>query len=720
MQEQEAENGPSWEALKTAADASYHAGDWKAAASGYKAAMVACDEPDHAAKLASNLAQAFLQLEQWDEGCNAATAATILAPDWEKAWYRLGTAHLGRGAADEAATAFRRGLKLKPNNRQLREGLQKALAAGSGGSTGTSVANGTSENHSQQQQQQQQQQQAPTAAAVAAAAKGKAQPSPSRGSFGGASPPTPESSDPGAAVAEAENSAAAAEAAEAAATPPPLADSARQLAEAQKGLGNDAYKLGRYEEATRCFSAALQLCPDTPVYLGNRAAAYLMGKRYTDAVQDCLRAVQLDPAYVKGYARAAKAEMLMGHWQRAEELYRQGVQLDASLQQELVACQIVERKVTAGQEALAAGDCQRAFVLADAACRGSIPPAEPAVRLKVEALIGSGRHAEAVAEARNMTLGGDPQAPEVLALRSRALYLCGNMPMAQQLFQQALRRDPDCVPAQRGLKRLRAVTGGKERGNAAFSAGRYSEAHEQYSASLAADPDLKTAFMAQVVCNRAAAAAKLGRHDESLSDAELAIELDASYAKAYVRRSQAHQELQNYEAAIRDLEKVAEMEENYPGLGEMLRQARLALKKSKRIDYYAILELDQGADEDQIKKAYRKAALKHHPDKANEEDREAAEKQFKMVGEAFAVLSDPAQRRKYDSGWNLEEIQQGFSNDGGGRGCRGGGGMAFDEDELFAQMFASRMGGNSSRGFPGGGGYGFAGDGGGGGGFRPF
>jgi tetratricopeptide (TPR) repeat protein len=201
-------------------------------------------------------------------------------------------------------------LKLKPNNRQLREGLQKALAAGSGGSTGTSVANGTSENHSQQQQQQQQQ--APAAAAAeAAAAKGKAQPSPSRGSFGGASPPTPESSDPGAAVTEAENSAAAAEASEAAAPPPPLADSARQLAEAQKGLGNDAYKLGRYEEATRCFSAALQLCPDTPVYLGNRAAAYLMGKRYTDAVQDCTRAVQLDPAYVKGYARAGEVQ---GGW----------------------------------------------------------------------------------------------------------------------------------------------------------------------------------------------------------------------------------------------------------------------------------------------------------------------------------------------------------------------------------------------------------------------
>lgn len=302
-----------------------------------------------------------------------------------------------------------------------------------------------------------------------------------------------------------------------------------------------------------------------------------------------------------------------------------------------------------------------------------------------------------------MTLQGDAQAPEVLALRSRALYLCGNMQMAQQLYQQALRRDPDCVPAQRGLKRLRAVAGGKERGNAAFSAGDYGEAHSQYSASLAADPDLRTQFVAQVACNRAAAAAKLGRHEESLADAELAISMDASYTKAYVRRAQAHQELKQYDAAVRDLEQVAEMEEGYPGLGEMLRDARLALKRSKRVDYYGVLGVEADAGEDGIKKAYRKAALKYHPDKVGEEEREAAEAQFKLVGEAFAVLSDPQQRRRYDAGWNLEEIQQGYSNEGGGLGGfpgRGSGYAGFDEEELFAQMFASRMSG----GYPGGGG----------------
>ena len=60
------------------------------------------------------------------------------------------------------------------------------------------------------------------------------------------------------------------------------------------------------------------------------------------------------------------------------------------------------------------------------------------------------------------------------------------------------RRDPDCVPAQRGLKRLRAVSGGKERGNAAFSEGRYEEAWQQYSAAMQADPALRTPFVAQV------------------------------------------------------------------------------------------------------------------------------------------------------------------------------------------------------------------------------
>ena len=65
-------------------------------------------------------------------------------------------------------------------------------------------------------------------------------------------------------------------------------------------------------------------------------------------------------------------------------------------------------------------------------------------------------------------------------------------------------------------------------------------------------------------------------------------------------------------------------------------------------DYYERLGVPRDADEEAIKKAYRKAALKWHPDRAKEEDREKAEAEFKRVAEAYEVLSDAESRKKYD------------------------------------------------------------------------
>ncbi|MEJ2470464.1 MAG: DnaJ C-terminal domain-containing protein [Desulfuromonadales bacterium] len=63
-------------------------------------------------------------------------------------------------------------------------------------------------------------------------------------------------------------------------------------------------------------------------------------------------------------------------------------------------------------------------------------------------------------------------------------------------------------------------------------------------------------------------------------------------------------------------------------------------------DYYAVLGLEKSASADQIKKAYRKLALKYHPDK-NPDDKQAEER-FKQITEAYAVLSDPEKKKQYD------------------------------------------------------------------------
>ena len=67
---------------------------------------------------------------------------------------------------------------------------------------------------------------------------------------------------------------------------------------------------------------------------------------------------------------------------------------------------------------------------------------------------------------------------------------------------------------------------------------------------------------------------------------------------------------------------------------------------SARKDYYKILEISRDASQSDIKQAYRKLALKFHPDKNKSPD---ATKKFQDIGEAYSVLSDPAKRRRYDN-----------------------------------------------------------------------
>lgn len=113
-------------------------------------------------------------------------------------------------------------------------------------------------------------------------------------------------------------------------------------------------------------------------------------------------------------------------------------------------------------------------------------------------------------------------------------------------------------------------------------------------------------------------------------------------------------------------------------------------------DYYKILELNREATPDEIKKAYRKLALKYHPDKTKGD--KAAEEKFKQINQAYQILSDPAKKQQYDqfgsagqtgggfSGWSQADFTQGFDiNDLGGFG------------DIFDTFFSGATGGRRSR-----------------------
>lgn len=117
----------------------------------------------------------------------------------------------------------------------------------------------------------------------------------------------------------------------------------------------------------------------------------------------------------------------------------------------------------------------------------------------------------------------------------------------------------------------------------------------------------------------------------------------------------------------------------------LLENAKLELKKSKRKDYYKILGVSKSASDDEIKKAYRKRALLHHPDRhssAPEEEKRDQEKKFKELGEAYNVLSDPKKRTRYDNGYDDD-----------------GSGIEIDPTNIFNSFFGMNNSGPFESGF---------------------
>ncbi|MEM9917906.1 MAG: molecular chaperone DnaJ [Bacteroidota bacterium] len=112
-------------------------------------------------------------------------------------------------------------------------------------------------------------------------------------------------------------------------------------------------------------------------------------------------------------------------------------------------------------------------------------------------------------------------------------------------------------------------------------------------------------------------------------------------------------------------------------------------------DYYDVLGVDKGADDGTIKKAYRKIAMKFHPDR-NQGDKKAEEK-FKEAAEAYEILSDADKRARYDRFGHA-----GVSNNGGGRGGFSGGMTMEDIFSQFGDIFGD--GGSPFESFFGGGG----------------
>lgn len=461
---------------------------------------------------------------------------------------------------------------------------------------------------------------------------------------------------------------------------------AKGSAEERKEEGNTLYKAKKYVEALSKYSQAIELSPETPAFYGNRAACHMMLSQHHKALEDAKTAVRLDSTFVKGFLRIAKCCIALGETPSAKQAIDQGLNLEPTskaFDTEVQQYQFLEKQQTEIDSAFEAKDYRKALFHVDQ----SLNVATASKRLKVkkaECLAYLGRYIEAQNIANDM-LRSDNMNADAMFVRGLCLYYEDNVDKAFTHFQQVLRLAPDHQRAKDTYKRAKSLKQMKEDGNAAFKTSNWSKAHELYTQALEIDPCNK-ATNAKLYFNRATVAAKLKKFQESVSDCDEALKLDEKYLKAFKRRGLSYMELEKYEEAVRDFEGLHKLDRANHEYRQLLSNAKLELKKSKRKDYYKILGVERGANEDEIKKAYRKRALVHHPDRhsgASEEERKEHERKFKEVGEAYNVLSDAKKRSRYDNGHDLDDLE------GHGHGF----GADIDPNQIFQAFFGGAGGG---------------------------
>lgn len=147
----------------------------------------------------------------------------------------------------------------------------------------------------------------------------------------------------------------------------------------------------------------------------------------------------------------------------------------------------------------------------------------------------------------------------------------------------------------------------------------------------------------------------------ALEDVNKALFLRPGYTKALIRRGLICMDQERYESARASFNDAAKIEPDFVGLAELQARAKRWAAHPPRRNYYAVLRLGFDVSEAGIKKAYKNAALRWHPDK-NPEDYEEASRMFKDIQEAFNVLADAKLRKAYDS---LGEGMRGKWDSGG-------------------------------------------------------
>ena len=285
-------------------------------------------------------------------------------------------------------------------------------------------------------------------------------------------------------------------------------------------------------------------------------------------------------------------------------------------------------------------------------------------------------------------LRAEPQNLAVLLLRGKAYYQLGEKDLALKHYKSGLKSDPEHKEIKKEFKKVKKIYRILDNAEEEMKNLKWKDALESYETVLGIDEE-NNHLISHVYINRCKCGTRIRnqkRDEFEMTDAirktycDEAIQHNPDSGDAYFYRGKAFKEMKKWDEAVANFKTALSKNQGNREYQEELRNAEFEKKKANRKDYYGILGVEKHASPKELKKAFRKCGLEHHPDKVkslSQEEQDYHEALFKECVEAHDLLSDPEIRAKYDRGEDVLEQSQGGNRRGGGFPF-GGGGFPFN------------------------------------------
>ncbi|EGG20365.1 DNAJ heat shock N-terminal domain-containing protein [Cavenderia fasciculata] len=454
---------------------------------------------------------------------------------------------------------------------------------------------------------------------------------------------------------------------------------------------DELFKTARYDASVEKYTMAIDMIGDASSessdmsskltsVLFKRAGIYQTKGKNILALSDLNRALQYNPTNIHAKLKRAKILTSLGRFEDATDEYKSVLKTkpdNPEAKKQLALIQKTSSQLERAKELYEGNKLNDLLPVLNSILE-STPDNKQSRLWRCECTFNI-KDYRRVIDDTTAVLKADGSNLEAMYWRSKAFFALGEKDAALKFIKDGLKFDSDHSKLKQELTRITKFDRNTKEANDFFVQGRYEESLRETNSALELEPN-HPQYSPSLYLLKCKVLLKLRKGQDAINACGKSIELDDNSADAYYNRGEAFMYTEEYDRALADFQKAHEKSPNDHNIMDGIRRAQQKQKQAKRKDYYKLLGVDKGATPQEIKKAFKKLALTHHPDKGDQS--EESKKKYVEMTEAYETLIDQDKRDRYDRGEDVNDPmagrqqQQGFGGGfpfGGGFGFGGGG-----------------------------------------------